>query len=79
MQIDVGFGNAIEPPANDVEYPTLLDAPAPNIRAHPPEVVVAEKLHTLVVLGERTSRMKVSIPQSGVSITIEADQSHRGS
>jgi len=58
MQIDVGFGNAIEPPANDVQYPTLLDAPAPNIRAYPPEAVVAEKLHTLVVLGERTSRMK---------------------
>ena len=58
MQIDIGFGNAIEPGANDVQYPTLLDAPAPNIRAYPHEAVVAEKLHTLVVLGERTSRMK---------------------
>jgi hypothetical protein len=28
MQVDVGFGNAIEPPASEVEYPTLLDAPA---------------------------------------------------
>jgi predicted nucleotidyltransferase component of viral defense system len=58
MQIDVGFGNAIEPGANDVQYPTLLDAPAPNIRAYPHEAVVAEKLHTLVVLGERNSRIK---------------------
>jgi hypothetical protein len=58
MQIDIGFGNAIEPGANDVQYPTLLDAPAPSIRAYPHEAVVAEKLHTLVVLGERTSRMK---------------------
>lgn len=58
MQIDIGFGNAIEPGANDVQYPTLLDAPAPNIRAYPHEAVVAEKLHTLVVLGERTSRIK---------------------
>ena len=58
MQIDIGFGNAIEPDANDVQYPTLLDAPAPNIKAYPHEAVVAEKLHTLVVLGERTSRMK---------------------
>jgi Nucleotidyl transferase AbiEii toxin, Type IV TA system len=58
MQIDIGFGNAIEPGANDVQYPTLLDAPPPNIRAYPHEAVVAEKLHTLVVLGERTSRMK---------------------
>lgn len=58
MQIDIGFGNAIEPGANDVQYPTLLDAPAPNIRAYSHEAVVAEKLHTLVVLGERTSRIK---------------------
>jgi predicted nucleotidyltransferase component of viral defense system len=58
MQIDIGFGNAIEPGANDVQYPTLLDAPAPNIRAYPHEAVVAEKLHTLVVLGERTTRTK---------------------
>ena len=58
MQIDIGFGDAVEPPASDVKYPTLLDAPAPEIRAYPPEAVVAEKLHTLVVLGERTSRIK---------------------
>lgn len=58
MQIDIGFGNAIEPGANDVQYPTLLGAPAPHIRAYPQESVVAEKLHTLVVLGERTTRMK---------------------
>lgn len=59
MQIDVGFGNAIEPPANDVAYPTLLnDLPAPNIRAYPYEAVVAEKLHALVFFGERTSRLK---------------------
>lgn len=58
MQIDIGFGNAIEPGASDVQYPTLLEGPAPDIRAYPHEAVVAEKLHALVVLGERTSRMK---------------------
>ena len=58
MQIDIGFGNAIEPPADDVEYPTLLGGASPRIRAYPPEAVVAEKFHTLVVLGERNSRMK---------------------
>jgi predicted nucleotidyltransferase component of viral defense system len=58
MQIDIGFANAIEPGANEVQYPTLLDAPAPNIRAYPHEAVVAEKLHTLVVIGERNSRIK---------------------
>lgn len=58
MQVDVGFGNAIEPPAKDSDYPTLLDAPAPHIRAYPQEAVVAEKLHAMVVLGERNSRYK---------------------
>lgn len=58
MQIDIGFGNAIEPPASDVDYPTLLDTPTPHIRAYPYEAVVAEKFHTMVVLGERNSRYK---------------------
>jgi hypothetical protein len=58
MQIDIGFGNAIEPAALDVQYPTLLEYPAPRIRAYPQEAVVAEKLHAMVVLGERNSRYK---------------------
>ncbi len=58
MQIDIGFGNAIEPGATDADYPTLLDAPAPRIRAYPHEAVVAEKLHAMVVLGELNSRYK---------------------
>ena len=58
MQIDIGFGNAIEPPATETDYPTLLDMPAPRLRAYPQEAVVAEKLHAMVVLGEHNSRYK---------------------
>ena len=58
VQIDVGFGNAIEPPPTDEHYPVLLDAPHPQIRVYPREAVVAEKLHAMVVLGERNSRYK---------------------
>jgi predicted nucleotidyltransferase component of viral defense system len=58
LQIDIGFGNAIEPPASEVDYPTLLDMPAPRLRAYPQEAVVAEKLHAMAVLGERNSRYK---------------------
>ncbi|MGO8867311.1 MAG: nucleotidyl transferase AbiEii/AbiGii toxin family protein [Alphaproteobacteria bacterium] len=58
MQIDIGFGNAIEPSAVEADYPTLLDSPAPRILAYPHEAVVAEKLHAMVVLGERNSRYK---------------------
>ncbi len=58
MRIDVGFGNAIQPPPTNADYPTLLDAPHPQIRVYPREAVVAEKLHAMVVLGERNSRYK---------------------
>ncbi|NJL28051.1 MAG: nucleotidyl transferase AbiEii/AbiGii toxin family protein [Thermoanaerobaculia bacterium] len=58
LQIDVGFGDSVEPPAREEEYPTLLDGPAPRVRAYPREVVVAEKLHAMVVLGEGNSRLK---------------------
>jgi len=58
MQIDIGFGNAIDPGPTDVEYPALLDFDAPHVLAYPHEAVVAEKFHALVVLGEASSRMK---------------------
>ena len=58
IQIDIGFGNAIQPPPVDTDYSVLLDAPRPRVRAYPPEAVVAEKLHAMVTLGERNSRYK---------------------
>src|SRR5207248_1935306 len=58
LQVDIGFGNAIEPPAEAVVFPTLLDDPPPRICAYPREAVVAEKTHAMVVLGERNSRHK---------------------
>ena len=58
MQIDIGFGNAIEPPAEQVAYPTLLDSPPPHILAYPHEGVIAEKLYYAVRFGERNSRLK---------------------
>ena len=58
IQIDVGFGDVITPEAIEIEYPTLLDAPAPILRAYPPETVVAEKTEAIVSLGIGNSRMK---------------------
>lgn len=58
LQIDIGFGDAITPAALEVEYPTLLDYPAPKLRAYPRETVVAEKYQAMVVLGIANSRMK---------------------
>jgi len=58
MQLDIGFADAIQPPPEDVEYPTLLDDPVPHIRVYPREAVIAEKFHAMVHLGEVNSRLK---------------------
>jgi len=58
LQVDIGFGDAITPGPIDIDYPTLLDFPAPSLRAYPRETVVAEKFQAMVTLGMANSRMK---------------------
>ena len=58
VQVDVGIGDAVTPGPQWLEYPSLLDLPRPNLRAYPRETVVAEKVHAMVLLGLRNSRMK---------------------
>jgi len=58
MRLDVSFSDVIVPEATTVGYPALLDMPAPKLRAYPLQVIVAEKLHAAVILGEINSRMK---------------------
>ncbi|TIV61841.1 nucleotidyl transferase AbiEii/AbiGii toxin family protein [Mesorhizobium sp.] len=58
IQVDVGFGDAVTPGPIEIEYPILLDAPPPRLRAYPAETVVAEKFEALVSLGVANSRMK---------------------
>lgn len=58
LQIDIGFGDIISPPAEEAVYPTLLAFPAPRVRVYPKEAVIAEKLHAMVVLGALNSRIK---------------------
>lgn len=58
IQIDIGFGDAINPEPSEVTYPTLLDLPAPTLKAYPRETVIAEKFQAMVMLGIANSRMK---------------------
>lgn len=58
LQIDIGFGDAVTPEPHEITYPTLLEFPAPTIRAYPRETVVAEKFQAMVMLGIANSRMK---------------------
>lgn len=58
LQIDIGFGDAVTPAPEKVEFPTLLDAPAPQLLAYPRYTMIAEKLEAIVRLGMANSRMK---------------------
>ena len=58
VHVDVGFGDAVEPPAEWLDYPVLLDMPAPRLRGYARETVIAEKFQAMVLLGMANSRMK---------------------
>ena len=59
VQVDVGLGDAVLPPPVWLDYPSLLDdLPRPRLRAYRPETVIAEKVHAMVVLGSKNSRMR---------------------
>jgi predicted nucleotidyltransferase component of viral defense system len=58
VQIDIGFGDAITPGPQEIEYPSMLGYPTPTISIYPKETVIAEKLQAMVMLGMGNSRMK---------------------
>lgn len=58
VQVDVGLGDAVSPPPEWLDYPSLLDLPRPRLRAYRPETVIAEKVHAMVLLGINNSRMR---------------------
>lgn len=58
LQVDVGFGDAITPAAEERMYPVLVGMAAPELLMYPVETVVAEKLEAAVKLGMINSRMK---------------------
>lgn len=58
VQADIGVGDAVTPGSVNVEYPVLLDGPAPALVSYPRESVVAEKYQAMVAFGIANSRMK---------------------
>ena len=56
--IDIGFGDAVTPQAEIIEFPGLLDFPRPRIQSYSVYTVVAEKLDAMIRLGEINSRLK---------------------
>ncbi|HFU74761.1 MAG TPA: nucleotidyl transferase AbiEii/AbiGii toxin family protein [Arcobacter sp.] len=58
IQVDIGFGDAVTPEPEYIEYPTLLDFSAPHLRVYTKYTVVAEKFEAMTSLGIANSRMK---------------------
>lgn len=59
VQIDVGYGDAVTPAAERVQFPALLeDVAPPSLRAYPVYTVIAEKYEAIVSLGMANTRLK---------------------
>jgi len=58
FQVDIGYGDAVVPAAEEVTLPVYLDLPAPQLKAYPVYAVIAEKFQAMVMLGIANSRMK---------------------
>lgn len=58
VTIDIGFGDATEPGIQEMDYPALLDFPAPRLRAYARETVIAEKFQAMVDFGRANTRLK---------------------
>ena len=59
IQADIGFGDAVTPGPEDVQYPVMLsEFAAPKLRVYPRYTVVAEKFEALSSLGTANSPMK---------------------
>jgi predicted nucleotidyltransferase component of viral defense system len=59
LQIDIGIGDVVTPPARTAMLPSILqDFEGPKVKVYPPETIVSEKLHAMVKLGIANSRMK---------------------
>jgi hypothetical protein len=58
LQIDIGYGDIVSPMPEDIEFPTILDAEPPQLKAYTRYSVVAEKFNAMVELGSINSRLK---------------------
>lgn len=58
MQIDMGFSDVVTPAPVTLDYPTILDGPAPVLKTYNRETAIAEKFEAMVSLGRLNSRMK---------------------
>lgn len=58
VKVDIGYGDVVTPPPENMFYPVLLEMDAPKIKAYSPETVIAEKFEAMIDLAESNSRLK---------------------
>lgn len=58
IQVDVGFSDVVVPSPEVMEYPTILDLPAPKLLMYNRETTIAEKFEAMTKLDLTNSRMK---------------------
>lgn len=58
IQVDIGFGDAVEAPLRKIDYPILVDGRAFSLLSYPLSTVIAEKFEAMVALADINSRMK---------------------
>ncbi|MGQ9848303.1 MAG: nucleotidyl transferase AbiEii/AbiGii toxin family protein, partial [Bacteroidales bacterium] len=58
IQLDIGFGDQIIAGPVEIEFPALLDFPAPKLMVYSIETAIAEKFEAIVSFQLLTSRMK---------------------
>ena len=58
MQIDIGFGDHVFPDPKKMNFPTILNFPAPILTCYSLETAIAEKFQIMIKRGILNSRMK---------------------
>ncbi|MHB1687816.1 MAG: nucleotidyl transferase AbiEii/AbiGii toxin family protein [Ignavibacteriaceae bacterium] len=58
VQLDIGFGDKITGGPIEIDFPVLLDFPAPRLKVYSVESAIAEKFEAIASLQLETSRMK---------------------
>lgn len=58
LSVDIGFGDATKPGADDLDFPVILEMPAPKLRGYARETMIAEKFQAMVALGHASNRLK---------------------
>ena len=79
LQIDIGFGDAVTPEAQEIELPAIVrDVPPVRLKGYPAESAIAEKFQALTFLGLENSRMKDFFDIAYLADTMEFEASTLG-